>query len=110
MYVDVTVLDQECVRLACLLANRGMDRLTLPPTRSPEDEGEALEEKFGAELGKSYLRLAAAKPADGDGQQAVGPRDRGVLAERSPTAPPSSRNTVRGKVIAVSTRAAVCPP
>ncbi|MFJ2193720.1 hypothetical protein ACIOJE_38190 [Kitasatospora sp. NPDC087861] len=56
----MTVLDQECVRLACLMATRGMDRLTVPSEMSPEEVGEALEAEFGAELGKSYVRIAEA--------------------------------------------------
>ncbi|ARF81992.1 hypothetical protein ACIG0C_29710 [Kitasatospora aureofaciens] len=60
MYVDVTMLDQECVRLAGLMAGQGMDRLTLPPTTSLEDDGTALEKAFTAELSASYHRIAAA--------------------------------------------------
>lgn len=60
MYVDMTVLDQECVRLACLMADRSMEHLTLPPTRSEPEEGAAIEEEFGAELATSYARIAAA--------------------------------------------------
>lgn len=60
MYVDMTVLDQECVRLACLMADRGMDHLILPPPRSPQEEGAALEAEFSAELEKSFDRIVAA--------------------------------------------------
>ncbi len=60
VYVDVTVLDQECVRLAGLMAGHGMDRLTLPSTTFPEDEGAALEEVFAGELAESCLRVAEA--------------------------------------------------
>ncbi|MEU1312625.1 hypothetical protein ABZ419_27550 [Streptomyces cinnamoneus] len=60
MYVDMAVLDQECVRLACLMADRGMEHLTLPEARSPEEQGAALEAEFSTELGKSYARIAAA--------------------------------------------------
>ncbi|MFC5724882.1 hypothetical protein ACFP1Z_32520 [Streptomyces gamaensis] len=60
MHVDVTVLDEECARLACLMADRGMAQLTLPSARSPEEEGAAIEEEFATELGKSYARIAAA--------------------------------------------------
>lgn len=60
MYIDVTALDQECVRLACLLADRGMEHLTLPADGSPQEQGAALEDEFSAELGKSYTRLAEA--------------------------------------------------
>ncbi|MFE4263309.1 hypothetical protein [Streptomyces sp. NPDC056883] len=60
MYVDVKVLDQEVVRLACLMATRGMEDLTLPAQGSPEERGAALEEEFSQELGKSYGRIADA--------------------------------------------------
>ncbi|ORT54662.1 hypothetical protein [Streptomyces sp. CB03238] len=60
MYVDMAVLDQECVRLACLMADRSMEHLTVPEARSPEEQGAALEAEFSAELGKSYARIAAA--------------------------------------------------
>ncbi|UQI49820.1 hypothetical protein M1P56_35615 (plasmid) [Streptomyces sp. HU2014] len=56
----MAVLDQECVRLACFMADRGMEQLTLPSARSPEEEGAALEAEFSAELGKSFARIAAA--------------------------------------------------
>jgi hypothetical protein len=42
------------------MADRGMDQLTLPSARSPQEEGVAMEEAFAAELGKSYARIAAA--------------------------------------------------
>ncbi len=60
MYVDMTVLDQECVRLACLMAEHGMEQLTLPSTMSEQEAGEALEEAFAAQLEKSYVRIAEA--------------------------------------------------
>lgn len=65
MCVDMVVLDQECVRLACLMADRGMESLTLPRSRSPQEEGAALEAEFSAELGKSYARIAAAGSDEG---------------------------------------------
>ncbi|MFG2881082.1 hypothetical protein ACGFYV_01920 [Streptomyces sp. NPDC048297] len=40
MYVDVTVLDQECVPLACLMADRGMEHLITPPARSPQEKAD----------------------------------------------------------------------
>lgn len=60
MYVDLPVLDQEARRLARLMADHGMEHLTLPATRSPQEAGAAIEERFGAELGESYARIAAA--------------------------------------------------
>ncbi|MER0476829.1 hypothetical protein ABR737_00400 [Streptomyces sp. Edi2] len=60
MYIDMTVLDQECVRLAYLMTDRGMEHLTLPASRSPQEEGAGLEAEFSVELGKSYARIAEA--------------------------------------------------
>jgi hypothetical protein len=60
MYIDMTVLDQECTRLACLMAERGMDHLTLPPSRSPQEEDAALEAEFSVELEKSFDKIVAA--------------------------------------------------
>jgi hypothetical protein len=60
MYVDTTVLDEECVRLACLMAACGMEQIAVPAARSAQEEGAALEERFGAELATSYARIAAA--------------------------------------------------
>ncbi|MFJ2589685.1 hypothetical protein [Streptomyces sp. NPDC087538] len=60
MYVDMTVLDEECTRLACLMADRSMERLTVPEVRSPEEQGADLEAEFSSELEKSYIRIAAA--------------------------------------------------
>ncbi|MDX3098982.1 hypothetical protein PV417_31515 [Streptomyces sp. ME19-03-3] len=54
------MLDQEARRLALLMAENGMEHLTIPATRSPQDAGVDIEEKFSAELGVSYARLAAA--------------------------------------------------
>ncbi|OEV12991.1 hypothetical protein [Streptomyces nanshensis] len=60
MHVDMAVLDQECVRLASLMADRGMEQLTVPSARTPQEEGAAIEEEFAAELEKSFARIAAA--------------------------------------------------
>ncbi|MFJ2278807.1 hypothetical protein ACIOEZ_32185 [Streptomyces sp. NPDC087866] len=60
MYIDMKVLDQECIRLACLMAERGMEHVTLPAARTPQEEGAALEAEFSQELGRSYARIAAA--------------------------------------------------
>ncbi|MEU2899647.1 hypothetical protein ABZ690_08025 [Streptomyces sp. NPDC006967] len=60
MYVDMAALDEECVRLACLMADRSMEHLTIPEARSPEEQGAALEVEFSSELERSFARLAAA--------------------------------------------------
>jgi hypothetical protein len=60
VYVDMAVLDQECVRLACLMADRSMEHLTVPEARSPEEQGAALEAEFSCELERSFARIAAA--------------------------------------------------
>lgn len=63
MYVDVATLDQEARRLACLMADHGLEHITLPAARSPEEEGTNLEERFSTELAMSYDRIAAAGSA-----------------------------------------------
>lgn len=60
MYIDMAVLDQECVRLACLMADNGMEHLTLPSERTEEQEGAAIEDVFSVELAKSVTRIAEA--------------------------------------------------
>lgn len=60
MYVDMAVLDEECVRLACLMADRSMEHLTVPEARSPEQQGADLETEFSNELERSFARIVAA--------------------------------------------------
>jgi len=60
VYIDMNTLDQECTRLACLMAERGTDSLLLPSARTPQEDGQLLEEEFGAELAESFARIAAA--------------------------------------------------
>ncbi|MEU3279228.1 hypothetical protein [Streptomyces antibioticus] len=60
MYVDMSALDEECTRLACLMADRSMEHLTIPEARSPEEQGAQLEAEFSSELEKSFARIAAA--------------------------------------------------
>ncbi|MYV40176.1 hypothetical protein GT030_15205 [Streptomyces sp. SID1328] len=60
MYVDMAVLDEECVRLACLMADRSMEHLTIPEARTPQEQGAALEAEFSSELERSFARIAAA--------------------------------------------------
>ncbi|OYP10227.1 hypothetical protein CFC35_41255 [Streptomyces sp. FBKL.4005] len=60
VYVDMAVLDQECTRLACLMADRSMEHLTVPEARSPEQQGADLEAEFSSELEKAFIRIAAA--------------------------------------------------
>jgi len=60
MYIDISVLDNECTRLACLLADRGMEHLTVPDPRTPQRAGADLEDEFSDELGKAYARIAEA--------------------------------------------------
>lgn len=60
MYVDMAVLDEECTRLACLMADRSMEHLVVPEARSPEQQGADLEAEFSGELEKAFGRIAAA--------------------------------------------------
>lgn len=60
MYVDMTALDEECTRLACLMADRSMEHLTVPEACSPEEQGASLEADFSSELEKSFARIATA--------------------------------------------------
>ncbi|WP_431959354.1 hypothetical protein [Actinacidiphila sp. bgisy160] len=69
MDIDLPVLDQEARRLALLMTENGMEHLTIPATRSPQEAGAAIEERFSAELGVAYARLAAA----GSDEQAILP-------------------------------------
>ena len=60
MYVDVAAVDQEARRLACLMAENGLEHVTLPAARTPEEQGADIEERFSTELNTSYARIAAA--------------------------------------------------
>ncbi|MGW1037593.1 hypothetical protein [Streptomyces antibioticus] len=60
MYVDMAALDEECTRLACLMADRSMEHLTVPEPRTPEEQGAALEAEFSGELERSFARIVAA--------------------------------------------------
>ncbi|MCX4481956.1 hypothetical protein OOK44_36885 [Streptomyces cellulosae] len=60
MYVDMAALDEECTRLACLMADRSMEHLTIPEARSPEQQGADLEAEFSSELERSFARIVAA--------------------------------------------------
>ncbi|GHF35078.1 hypothetical protein GCM10018772_70780 [Streptomyces fumanus] len=60
MYVDMAALDEECTRLACLMADRSMEHLTVPDARSPEQQGADLEAEFSSELERSFARIVTA--------------------------------------------------
>ncbi|MFD0253663.1 hypothetical protein ACFVGX_22415 [Streptomyces sp. NPDC127113] len=60
MHVDMAALDEECVRLACLMAERSMEHLTIPEARTPQEQGAALEAEFSSELERSFARIVAA--------------------------------------------------
>lgn len=60
MYVDMAALDEESVRLACLMADRSMEHLTIPEARTPQEQGDALEAEFSSELERSFARIVAA--------------------------------------------------
>ncbi|MEU9267282.1 hypothetical protein AB0E04_17780 [Streptomyces sp. NPDC048251] len=60
MYVDMTALDEECTRLACLMADRSMEHLSVPEACFPGEQGASLEAAFSSELEKAFARIAAA--------------------------------------------------
>ncbi|MFD1858180.1 hypothetical protein ACFSKR_31325 [Kitasatospora cinereorecta] len=60
MYVDMAALDEECVRLACLMADRSMEHLTSPEARSPRSKVRLWRRSSPASWSGPFARLAAA--------------------------------------------------